>query len=304
MMIVKYFGGVVPGEFECTEFDAAIERQGTALHATVEEHMDALRLPEALMDIWSYVSALNKYIDNTAPWLLARDEAKKKTLASVMAHLAEGLRIISVMLTAFLPETAKKIQDVLGADGPIVSWESVERFGTGVAGLHVKQTEPIFPRLDIKKELEELESISDNRTLKKQKKAPDQKKEQAAKVEPEKKKADKKDIKPADEITYEEFRRIDLRLAVVKQAEAVEGTDKLIRITVDIGGSERQIVSGIKQWYKPEELVGKTIIVVANLKPAKLKGIESYGMLLAAESDGDLRLATIDGDIKSGAPVM
>lgn len=304
MMIVKYFGGVVPGDIESTGFDAAIEQQGTALHAAVEAHMDALRLPEALMDIWSYVSALNKYIDNTSPWLLARDEAKKKTLASVMAHLAEGLRIISVLLTAFLPDTAKKIQDILGVqDAALASWDSVKRFGTGVAGLHVKQAEPIFPRLDIKKELEELDEISDNRTLKKQKKAPDQKKEQV-KAEPEKKKPDKHDIKPADEITYEEFRKVDLRLGVVKEAEAVEGTDKLIRLVVDIGGETRQIVSGIKQWYKPEELVGKTIIVVANLKPAKLKGIESYGMLLAAESDGVLRLATTDGELKSGAPVM
>lgn len=303
MMIVKYFGGVVPEECEPTEFDEAIERQGTALNKTVEEHMDALRLPEALMDIWSYVSALNKYIDNTTPWILARDEANKKTLASVMAHLAEGLRIISVALTAFLPDTAKKIQDVLGIeDAALALWDSIKQFGTGVAGLHVRQTAPIFPRLDINKELEALEEISDNRTLKKQKKG--EPKEQAAKAEPEKKKADKHDIKPADEITYEEFRKIDLRLGVVKEAEAVEGTDKLIRIVVDIGGETRQIVSGIKQWYSPGELVGKTIIVVANLKPTKLKGIESCGMLLAAEAGGVLRLATTDGELRSGAPVM
>jgi methionyl-tRNA synthetase len=300
MMIVKYFDGIVPAEFENTEHDKAIEEQGAALHKIVEEHMDALRLPEALTDIWAYISALNKYIDLTAPWLLARDESKKKTLASVLIHLAEGLRIVSVLLTPFIPDTAGKIQDILGIeDSSLVSWDSVNQFGTSVAGLHVKQTAPIFPRLDIKKELEELEEISDNRTLKKQKKMP-----AAQSAEPEKKKVDKHDLKPADEITYEEFRKIDLRLGVVKEAEAVEGTEKLIRITVDIGGEQRQIVSGIRQWYDPAALVGKTIIVVANLKPAKLHGIESRGMLLAAESGGVLRLAIMDGEIESGAPVM
>jgi methionyl-tRNA synthetase len=292
MMIVKYFGGVVPQGYESTEHDKLIEEQGGALHKTVEEHMDALRLPEALMDIWSYIGALNKYIDLTTPWILAKDEAKKKQLAGVLVHLAEGLRIVSVLLEAFLPGTAKRIQDILGVRGDaiesLVSWDSVKNFGTGVCGLTVKQTEPIFPRLDIKKELDALEEIADNRTLKKQKKAP------AAKEEP----------AVPGVITYDEFRKVDLRLGVVKEAEAVEGTDKLIKIIVDIGGEQRQIVSGIKQWYKPDELIGKTIIVVANLKPAKLHGIESCGMLLAAEADGELKLATIDGALASGAPVM
>ena len=287
-MIVKYFGGVVPKEFDSNEFDEAIEEQGSSLHTAVEERMDALRLPEALADIWDYVGALNKYIDQTTPWLLAREEDKKKRLAGVMFHLAEGLRIVSVMLTAFLPDTAKKIQNILGIDDKsLVSWDSVARFGKSVCGLEVKQTGPIFPRMDIKKELEALEAISDNRTLKKQKKMP------AAKA-----------AAPEGVITYDDFRKVDLRLGLVKEAEAVEGTDKLIKITVDIGGEVRTIVSGIKQWYKPEELVGKTIIVVANLKPAKLHGIESNGMLLAAESDGALRLATVDGELKSGASVM
>ncbi len=291
MMIVKYFDGVVPAGWEPTEHDKLIEEQGSALHITVEEHMDALRLPEALMDIWSYIGALNKYIDLTTPWILAKDEAKKKQLAGVLVHLAEGLRIVSVLLTAFLPGTAGRIQDILGIKGDaiesVVSWDSVKKFGNAMSGLTVKQTEPIFPRLDIKKELDALEEIADNRTLKKQKKAP------AAKEEP-----------VPGVITYDDFRKVELRLGVVKEAESVEGTEKLIRIIVDIGGEPRQIVSGIRQWYKPQELIGKTIIVVANLKPAKLHGIESNGMLLAAESEGVLRLATVDGTLASGAPVM
>ncbi len=286
-MIVKYFGGVIPNKYEHGEHDEAIEQQGKALHKAVEEHMDALRLPEALMDIWSYIGSLNKYIDLTMPWILAKDEAQKARLAGVLVHLSEGIRIVSVALTAFLPDTAKRIQEIFGIEGDaLTSWDSVKNFGESVCGLTVQQTEPLFPRLDIKKELDELEKISDNRSLKKQKKAPAKPKEEVAGV-----------------ITYDEFMKTDLRLGVVKEAEAVEGSDKLIKIIADIGGQPRQIVSGIRQWYSPEELIGKTIVVVANLKPAKLFGVESHGMLLAAESDGVLKLVTVDGDLKSGARV-
>ena len=285
-MIVMYFNGVVPKSKSATEHDAEIERQGGALYKTVEEHMDALRLPEALADIWSYVGALNKYIDLTAPWLLAKDEGKKDMLAGVLAHLAEGLRIISVLLCPFLPGTSEKIQDIFGFNEErLKSWESVKGFGELSAGRSVKQAAPIFPRIDVKKELLALEELSENK---------ESKKENATGKE-----------RPRAEgvITYDEFSRTDLRAGVIKEAQAVEGTEKLIKITVDIGGETRQIVSGIRQWYKPEELVGKMIIVVANLKPAKLHGIESAGMLLAAQSGGDLRLVTVDGEIASGAKV-
>ena len=256
--------------------------------------MNALKLPDALMEIWSYVGALNKYIDLTAPWALAKDEASKPQLASVMYHLAEGLRIVSVLLTAFIPGTAKRIQEVLGIDDDAkVSWESVARFGKDVCGLTVKQTAPLFPRIDIKKELEELEEIADNRSLKKQKKAPTA----------EKPAAEPKKETPEGVITYDDFKKVALRVGVVKEAVAVEGSEKLIKMQVDIGSETRQIVSGIRKWYSPEQMTGKTIVVVANLKPAKLFGIESQGMLLAAESDGELRLVTLDGSLPAGAQV-
>ena len=293
-MIVKYFGGVVPSQYEGTEFDAAIEAQGAALGAAVEAQMNALKLPDALAEIWSYVGALNKYIDLTAPWILARDEANKPQLASVMYHLAEGLRIISVMLTAFIPDTAQRIQETLGlGDASKVSWESAAQFGKLVCGLTVKQMPPLFPRIDIKKELEALEELSDNRTLKKQKKAPSADKPAA---EPKKEAAD-------GVILYDDFKKVSLRVGVVQQAEAVEGSEKLLKLMVDIGGETRQIVSGIRKWYSPEQMVGKTIVVVVNLKPAKLFGIESQGMLLAAEADGQLRLVTLDGELPAGAQV-
>ena len=288
-MIVKYFDGVIPSEYEATEFDANIEAQGTELHTLVEKHMDALRLPEALIDIWSYIGALNKYIDLTAPWILAKDEANKKKLASVMIHLAEGLRIISVLLIPFLMDTAKRIQDILGVkDDALTSWESIAAFGTGVCGLNVTQTAPLFPRIDIKKELDALEEIADNRTLQKQKKLPAKEKKEEA---------------PAGVITYDDFKKVQLKLGLVKQAEAIEGSDKLIKMQVEVGSETRQIVSGIRKWYTPDQMIGKTVVVVSNLKPAKLFGVESQGMLLAAESDGDLKLVTIDGSLPSGTDI-
>ena len=283
-MILKYFDGVIPAEYDATEHDEPVEAQGAALAAAVEAHMDALRLPEALIDIWDYIGTLNKYIDQTMPWVLARDDAKRAQLAGVMVHLAEGLRIVSGLLTAFMPDTAARIQDILGIpDGAV--WESLSAFGDSVCGQTVKKTPPLFPRIDIKKELAELEKISDNRTLKKQKKMP-AKKEETAGV-----------------ITYDEFMKTELKVGIVKEAVAVEGSDKLIKMQVEVGGAVRQIVSGIRQWYSPEDMVGKTIVVVANLKPAKIFGTRSEGMLLAAESDGQLRLVTLDGAVKSGTRI-
>lgn len=289
-MVVKYFDGAVPYQFDNTAYDSELEQQGTLLHTAVEEHMDTLKLSDALADIWGFISALNKYIDKTMPWVLAKDELKKSELAGVLVHLAEGLRIISVLLTPFMPDTAKRIQDILGiADAALVSWESIFAFGKSVCGLTVSQTVPIFPRIDIKEELKALEKISDNRSLKKQKKVPTA--EEPAKEE------------ILGVITYDDFMKVDLRVGVIKKAEAVPGSDKLIRIIVEVGDEMRQIVSGIRQWYTPEDLPGKTIVVVTNLKPVKIFGVESYGMLLAAESSGRLSLVTVDSAQKSGARV-
>ncbi|MFA5675516.1 MAG: methionine--tRNA ligase [Christensenellales bacterium] len=279
-MIIKYFDGTVPRDTRPTEFDADIETRGAALHKKVERHMDALRLPDALAEIWDYIGLLNKYIDLTAPWTLAKDTANKGRLAGVMAHLAEGLRIVSVLLTSFLPDTASKIQQVLGiGDSSLISWESIASFGTSVCSLAVKQSAPLFPRLDIKKELEELESI-----------AP--KNEPAKSEEP-----------PAGLITYDCFKKLELKIGIVKHAELIEGSDKLIKLQVDTGGEIRQIVSGIRKWYSPQQMIDKTVVVVTNLKPAKLFGTESFGMLLAAEYGGELKLVTIEGSLPAGAKI-
>lgn len=278
-MIVKYFGGTVPTETEPTAFDSAIETQGTALHTKAEQHMNALRLPDALGEIWSYIGALNKYIDQTTPWILAKDDATKKQLGSVMVHLAEGLRIVSVLLTAFLPDTAQRIQSILGAtEASLTSWESIAAFGKGVCGVSVTQTAPLFPRLDVKKELDALEAI-------------------AGKPQPQ-----QEEEKPANVLTYDDFKKVELKVGIVQQAETIEGSDKLLKLQVDTGET-RQIVSGIRKWYSAEQMVGKTVVVVTNLKPAKLFGVESKGMLLAAQSGDALKLVTIDGSLPAGAKI-
>ncbi len=279
-MIVKYFGGTVPCDTQPTEYDADIETQGSKLHINVEQHMDALLLPDALAEIWGYIGLLNKYIDLTAPWVLAKDEANKKKLAGVMVHLAEGLRIVSVLLSSFLPDTAKRIQSVLGINSAsLISWDSIASFGNSVCSLVVVQSAPLFPRLDIKKELEELETI-----------APQD-----------------ESVKNADDganiISYDDFKKLELKIGIVKQAEDIKGSEKLLKIQVDTGGEVRQIVSGIKKWYSSQQMIGKTVVVVTNLKPAKLFGVESCGMLLAAESGGELKLVTIDGSLPAGAKI-
>ena len=216
-MINKYFDGVVPSEYEGSEHDALIEEKGAALGGLVEGHMDALRLPEALSDIWDYIGSLNKYIDLTMPWILARDEDKRKQLAGVMYHLVEGLRIVSVLLTPFIEGTAKKIQDILGLeDEALVSWGSIGSFGKNVCGKSVKKTQPLFPRIEVEKELEELEKISDNRDLKKVKNVP--KKQESAGV-----------------ITYDDFMNVELKVGKVKEAVAIEKSDKLIKMQVQVG---------------------------------------------------------------------
>ncbi len=275
-MIVKYFDGVVPCDTQSTEFDSDIETSGAQLHQKVTHHMDSLRLPDALAEIFSYIGSLNKYIDLTAPWVLAKNESDKAKLAGVMVHLAEGLRIVSVLLSSFLPDTAKQIWNALGINSrSLKSFESISSFGSCVCSLTVSQCAPLFPRLDIKKELEELEALS-----------PENNSPQSA----------------CNLVSFDDFKKLELKVGVIKQAEDIKGSDKLLKLQVDTG-EPRQIVSGVKEWYSASQLVGKTIVVVTNLKPAKLFGIESFGMLLAAKAQGSLRLVTIDGALPPGTQI-
>ncbi|MBA5851420.1 methionine--tRNA ligase [Clostridium sp. cel8] len=284
-MIDKYFDGVMQEPSESEDIDKELINMGLELPKEVEKNMDLLRIPEALDAIWKFIGRSNKYIDETMPWILSKDEGKKKRLGTVLYNLAESLRIISVCISAFLPETSQKINEQLNIQ--VISWDSLKEFNGTKVGTKINRGNPIFPRIDVDKKLEELDKL----------KAEQQSKKNAS---------SKNNIEPIkDEITIEDFDKIDLRVAKVINCEKMKGSKKLLKFKLDLGGEERQIVSGIAKYYKPEDLIGKSVIVVANLKPIKLRGEISQGMILSAESkDGNkLFTATVSGDIESGSVI-
>lgn len=279
-MIEKYFGGVVPENTKKEAIDDELINLALEAPKKVEKEIDDLRIPEAIEAIFDLIGRANKYIDETTPWILAKDEANKDRLGTVLYNLAESLRFTSVLLSAFLPDTAKKINEQLKFEN--LSFESLAAFNGTVSGTKVSKGENLFPRIDVEKKLEELEAL---------KKA--------------QKPVTKKEIKPIkDEITIEDFEKIDLRVVKVLECEAIKGSKKLLKLKVDLGSEERQVVSGISKFYKPEDLVGKNVVLVANLKPVKLKGELSQGMILAASTDDDSVLSVVNpGDLETGSVV-
>lgn len=293
-MIEKYHGGVVTHK-EGTE---AVDKEFIALvNETVagySDAMDHMELNQAIKDVWNLIGRANKYIDETAPWILAKDPAQAERLQAVMYNLAEALRIIAILIAPFVPVTAPKIYEQLGLGKPESFFMADAVWGKLATGTKVQKGEPLFPRIEVT-EAGETVIAATKKTAAKAIKA------EAPKVEA------KKEAKPAEavagEITIDDFAKIDLRVATVVAAERVPKTDKLIKLQVKIGDEERTIVSGIAQHYEPEALIGKNVIVIANLKPAKLRGIESRGMVLAAsDGEGNLVLADAPG-IASGSKV-
>lgn len=293
-MIEKYHGGVVTHK-EGTE---AVDKEFIALvNETVagySDAMDHMELNQAIKDVWNLIGRANKYIDETAPWILAKDPAQAERLQAVMYNLAEALRIIAILIAPFVPVTAPKIYEQLGLGKPESFFMADAVWGKLATGTKVQKGEPLFPRIEVT-EAGETVIAATKKTAAKAIKA------EAPKVEA------KKEAKPAaaaaGEITIDDFSKIDLRVATVIAAERVPKTDKLIKLQVKIGDEERTIVSGIAQHYEPENLIGKNVIVIANLKPAKLRGIESRGMVLAAsDGEGNLVLADAPG-IASGSKV-
>lgn len=293
-MIEKYHGGVVTHK-EGTE---AVDKEFIALvNETVagySDAMDHMELNQAIKDVWNLIGRANKYIDETAPWILAKDPAQAERLQAVMYNLAEALRIIAILIAPFVPVTAPKIYEQLGLGKPESFFMADAVWGKLATGTKVQKGEPLFPRIEVTEAGETVIAATKKTAAK------------AIKAEAPKAEA-KKEAKPAaataDEITIDDFAKIDLRVATVVAAERVPKTDKLIKLQVKIGDEERTIVSGIAQHYEPENLIGKNVIVIANLKPAKLRGIESRGMVLAAsDAEGNLVLADAPG-IASGSKV-
>lgn len=284
-MADKYFGGTLPAEREEGDFDAELIAEAEGLVAKVDGFMDKTQINNALAEIFKVVSRANKYIDETAPWVLGKDESKKARLATVLYNLLETIRIVSTLLSNFMPTTMPKVWEQIGAAESDITYENAGKFGVLPADVTVHRGEIIFPRIDVDKEIEELNKII------------------GSKAEPEEKADDGFEPAPvADEITIDDFAKVDLRVALVKACEKVKKSKKLLCLQLDDGFGGRQVVSGIAAWYKPEDLIGKKVVIVANLKPVKLCGVESNGMICAADTpDGAASVIFPDQDLPCGA---
>lgn len=284
-MVEKYFGGTLPTERESGEFDDDLIETATALRAKVDAFMDETQLNNALAEIFKVVSRANKYIDETAPWVIAKDETKKARLATVLYNLLETIRIVATLLSAFMPTTMPKALEQIGACEKCATYENADKFGVLPLDVTVKKGEALFPRIDVDKEIEELNSIIKNNS-----------------GEDEETKKLREEIEGIAQIGIDDFCKVDLRVAEIKACEPIKKAKKLLKLTVFDGVNERTVASGIAKYYKPEELVGKKIILVSNLAPAKLCGVESCGMILAATCGEDVKVIFVD-DMPAGAKI-
>lgn len=287
-MLNKYFDGVIPTEgLEPTEFDSVLRDFTANAIGKYETSMEKMQFSVVLSELWSIISRTNKYIDETSPWVLAKDEADKGKLASVMAHLAMSLRQIAVLLQPFMTNAPNQIIEQLGLDKSLLAWETLDDYSAIPAGAKVvEKGVPIFPRLDPEVEIVYIrDQMSITAPQEKQEEQPVEVKEET------------------EEITIDDFMKVDLRVATVLACERVPKADKLLKLQLDLGYEQRQVVSGIAKHYEPEALIGEKVIVVANLKPVKLRGELSQGMILAGDSNGVLKLATVDPALENGAKV-
>ena len=283
-MIDKYFGGKVPAATcPVPEEDEPVIALANGLGEKVEKYMNEFKAPEALESVWALIGACNKYIDVTAPWVLAKDEAKRERLATVMYNLAESLRIVGIFIQPYLPNTAPRLFEQLGVSGGLTSYDS-RAFGNLPEGTRVHKGEALFPRIDVKKELEELEAETAASVAAAEAAA----RADEAKEAKEATKEAKPEM-PTEFIDFDTFEKVKLRTAKVTDCKIVEKSKKLLQFTLDCGEAQpRTILSGIRKWYpKPEKLIGRTVIIAANLAPRRIAGIESQGMILSAVTEND-----------------
>ena len=288
-MVEKYFGGTLPLDREAQPIDNELLGMATALRDKTDKYIDETQLNNALAEIFKVISRANKYIDETTPWVLGKDESKKARLASVLYNLLETIRICTTLLSCFMPSTMPKVWEQIGADESLITYENAGKTGVLPLDVTVKKGAPLFPRIDVNKEIDELNAL-----IEKQMKAAEKEAQNSA--ENAKQKEDK-----APQITFDDFSKVELRAAKVLACEPIKSAKKLLKLIVDDGISEnRQNLSGSSHLYKPEDLIGKTVVIVANLKPAKLCGEMSNGMLLAADTaDGGVQVLFAD-DLEPG----
>ncbi|PTX55224.1 methionyl-tRNA synthetase [Melghirimyces profundicolus] len=295
-MVKKYAGGVVPKPLEdTTAGDEKLKLLAKETVQKVEAAMDKMKFSVALVSIWELVRGTNRYLEATMPWELAKAPEKKEVLGSVLYHVVESLRMVSILIQPFLVRTPLRMWELLGLDAAseAVSWESLYRFGSYPAGTKVKKAKPLFPRLDVEEEAKEIVRMMGG--------TPVEEGESAREKEGKNRRIHEPDLE--ETISIEDFSKVDLRVAQVKEAEKVKGADRLLKLRLDLGFEERQVVAGIAQHYRPEELPGRKVIVVANLKPVKLRGVLSEGMVLAAKEGDRLVLSSVGGDIPNGTRV-
>lgn len=282
-MTLKFQDGVVAAPAGESDVDRALKAEARETVAFFEKNMEDMQLSLTIKKVWAFISRANKYIDETAPWALAKDPAKEQELANVLYNLTEALRVISVLISPFMPTTAVRIWQQLGLvqDFASVRTEDIEQWGGVPAGLHVGTPEQLFPRIEVEKE----EAAPQPAAAKQEKKEKKDKKDKQA-----------QEALPEGIISIDTFGKVQLRVAEVKAAEPVPKADKLLKLTLSLGEGvpERQVVSGIAPWYAPADLVGKHVVLVANLKPAKLRGVRSEGMILAAGDGKDLKILEVD----------
>lgn len=282
-MTLKFQDGVVAAPAGESDVDRSLKEDARETVAFFEQNMEDMQLSLTIKKVWAFISRANKYIDETAPWALAKDPAKKQELANVLYNLTEALRVISVLISPFMPMTAVRIWQQLGLaqDFASVRTEDIEQWGGVPAGLHVGTPEQLFPRIEVEKE----EAAPQPAAAKQEKKEKKDKKDKQA-----------QEALPEGIISIDTFGKVQLRVAEVKAAEPVPKADKLLKLTLSLGEGvpERQVVSGIAPWYAPADLVGKHVVLVANLKPAKLRGVRSEGMILAAGDGKDLKILEVD----------
>lgn len=298
-MIEKYFDGVVPAPAEYTELDKKLIDQAQSLWLNVEKCMNALQFSNALTEIWKLIGECNRYIDLTTPWVLAKNEADRPRLGTVLYVLLECARMVAILISPTMPRTPERIFEQIGVtDDALKTWDSVKVFGGVVPGSKVHKGEALFPRIDVAKELELLEAEKQA--------ALEHAKEIAAKDElPAPTDEEKTVFTQRDLIQFEDFEKVQLVVAKVLKCEKVPKADKLLMSTLKVGDTERVVVSGIAKFYTPEEMVGKKVVLLANLAPRKIRGVESHGMLLCAANadDSKLSLLTVDSDMEDGCEI-
>ena len=286
-MVQKYFGGSIPAQRQAEDLDQDLVAMATALRGRYEESMDGFQFSNALAEVWKLIARSNKYIDETMPWALGKAPDKAPRLAAVLYNLCECLRIVSILITPFMPETATKIQAQIGAGADVCNWDSADQWGLLPADAVVSKGETLFPRIDVAKEIAELDEILIQKPAEKKAEAP--KREQP--------------VEGVAMIGIDDFAKVELRVAEIVACEPVKRAKKLLKLTLNDGQGQRVVASGIAKYYTPDQLVGRHVVLVANLKPAVLCGVESCGMILAADcAGGDVKVIFVD-EIPAGSKI-